>query len=78
METAREIARAAELLRNNPFLPTVLAQVEADIIQRWRAATDPREREFFWHQLKGMDYLAGAIERECRNAIERYERAGDG
>ena len=71
----QQIATAATNLKNNDFLPIVLDMVKADIIQQWQSASNQVDREQFWHQQKVLEYLAGAIQRECKRAIER---SGDG
>ena len=65
---------AAKNLLANTFLPTVLDRQRADIIQRWEAAGTPAEREQAWQSLRSLNELAGAIERECKRAVERLDK----
>ena len=68
-------AIVANQLKNNAFLPVVLESVRIDTIAQWYAADNTQAREECWQRLHSLEYLAGAIERECTNAIKR---AGDG
>ena len=69
-----QAARAAAALKNNDFLPFVLDKLKSDIVAQWRASADPELRERYWHMQRGIELIAGAIERECDNAIERGDR----
>lgn len=69
-----ERARQAKTLRANTFLPAVLDQQRAVIIQRWEAAHDLDTREQCWNQLQALNELAGAIDDGIKRAIERAGR----
>lgn len=70
-QTTPEIVKAAENLKSNRFLPIVLTSVKADIIQTWQAANTSESREECWQRLQVLEYVAGAIRRECERAINR-------
>lgn len=70
--TPEEKKREAQKLASNTFLPYVLSRLESDIIQRWKGAdTTAGDREGYWTQIKAIQLVAGAIERECKRAIAR-------